>query len=163
MRQPTTFLAVLAALACHPAAHRAEQALAPDSAVEPLVACVRTALADSPNIAEIRLRADHPRTQTVIFRNPPGPGVGGMAVVVAPSRGTPSQFVVEYTLWVGDPAKPFSVDNSGAAAADVASRLLLEVRAQCAPAAPGAPTCSLMPNFGQDGQKTRTGRCSTAI
>ncbi|MFL5607332.1 MAG: hypothetical protein ACJ8AD_12865 [Gemmatimonadaceae bacterium] len=99
----------------------------------------------------------------MIFVNPPGPGVGGMAVVVAPSRGTPSQFVAEYTLWVGDPGKSGNGDNSGGAVADAASRLLLEASTRCAPAATGAPMCSLMPMFGQDGQKTRTGRCSIGI
>jgi hypothetical protein len=48
-----------------------------------------------------------------------------MAVVVAPSRGTPSRFVAEYTLWIGDPGKSANGDNSGAAVADAASRLLL--------------------------------------
>src|SRR4051812_8738066 len=135
MRQPTAVLAVLAAVACHPAAHNAEHAVAPDSAVEPVVACVRSALGASPNIAEIRPSDDHPRTASVIFVNPPGPGVGGMAVVVAPSRGTPSQFVAEYTLWVGDPGKSGNGDNSGGAVADAASRLLLEASTRCAPAA----------------------------
>ena len=163
MRLPATLFALLAALACHPAAQRVAQAPVPDSASDALVACVHSALEGSSNVAEVRLANGRPRTQYVTFMVAPGPGVSAMAVVVAPIHGTPSQFVAEYTLWIGDPKRPGITDQSGAAAAEAGMRLLLDARAQCAPAAPGAPSCSLMPMYGQDGQKTRTGRCSIAI
>jgi len=160
--RPATFLALLAALACHPA-QRAEQALSPVSAPDAMVACVHSALEGSPNVAEVQFAKDRPRTQYVRFLNPPGQGVGGMALVVAPSRGSPRQLVAEYTLWIGDPNMPGTSDQSGAAVAEAGTRLLLQARDQCAPAAPGMPSCSLMPAFGQDGQKTRTGRCSIGV
>ena len=163
MRAHATFLALLATLACHPAAPRSDQALAPDSAPDAMVACVHGALEGSTNVAGVRFANGRPRTQYVTFVIPPGPGVGTMAVVVAPGRGKPSQFVAEYTFWIGDLNKPSTGDPSGAAAAEAGTRLLQAAKTECAPSAPGEPSCSLMPAFGPEGQKTRTGRCSIGI
>jgi hypothetical protein len=167
MRHPIPYLAAAAALACHPGArHRAGQALAPDSAVEPMVACVRTALEDSPNVAKVGFKSESPRTQYITFVNPPGVLLGGMTLIVAPSRGTPSQLVVEYTLWretQGKPGIPTLTDLNAPAVSEAGARLLRDVRDQCAPTAPGAAECSTMPDIGGNENHARSGRCSIGI
>jgi hypothetical protein len=161
MRHPVAFLAILAPLACHPAAHNTRQALPPDAAVEPIVACVRSALADAPNVKAASFRKDYPRTIYVSFLNPPDPTVGGMALVVAPTSGTPRQFVVEYTLWTGrrgTPGVPNLARSNAPAVEAMGAQLLGVARDQCAPTAAGAPACS-MSNFNE----RLTGRCSLGI
>ena len=128
-----------------------------------MVACVHRALEGSSNVAELRFAKDNPRTQYVRFVIPPAAGVGGMALVVMQSRGITRQLALEYSLWIGDDKNLGNSDYSGAGAAEMAMRLLLEAKAQCAPTVGGAPSCSLMPAFGQEGQKTRTGRCSIGV
>ena len=161
MRRPFASVAILAALACHPAAHGAGEALASDAAVEPLVACVRSALADSPNVAEARYAKNHPRTVWAKLSNPPDPQVGAMALVVAPMRGTPRQFVVEYSLWTGTLMKP-GVPNlaklNAPAVETTGAQLLSEVRNRCVPTAAGAPAGSVS-TFGEK----ISGRCSVGI
>jgi len=161
MRHPIAFLAILAALACHPAAPSAMQEFPPESTVEPLVACVRSALADSPTVAEASVKRDHPRTVYARFVNPPDPTVGGMELVVVPIRGTPTQVAVEYTLWTGTLYKPgvpnLSKLNAPAVEA-TGAQLLRDVRDRCAPTAAGAPACSLSTL-----NEKITGRCSVGI
>jgi hypothetical protein len=161
MRHPVASLVILPAIACHPVAHSARQPLAPDSAVEPIVACVRSALADAPNVKEARFKKDYPRTVYVIFLNPPDPQAGGMELVVAPTSGTPSQFVVAYTLWTGNLTKPGVPNLAKLNAPSVeatAAQLLRAAHNQCAPTAAGQPACS-MSNF----DERITGRCSVGI
>ena len=161
MRHTVALLPILAALACHRPAHGARQAVAPDSAGDPLVACIHSALADSPNVAEAGFKKDYPRTLWVRLVNPPDPQIGGMQLVVSPTSGKPKQFVVEYTLWTGTLHKPgvpnLALLNAPAVEA-MAAQLLRGVGNRCAPTAAGAPACS-MSNFGEK----LTGRCSLGI
>jgi hypothetical protein len=161
MRHTAAFLAILSALACHHADPRASQALGTDVADEPMVACMLRSLTDSPNIAKAGFRKDAPRTVYVSFVNPPDPSIGGMALVVVPTRGTPKQFVVEYSLWAGTSNRP-GVPNlarlNAPAVEATGAQLLRTVRSQCAPSAGGEPACT-MSSF----QNRITGRCSLGI
>jgi hypothetical protein len=161
MRHPVAFLAILSALACHPPAHSVSEVLEPDSAVEPLVACVRSALAESPNVREAGFKKDYPRTVWVSFVNPPDQYVSGMELVVAPNSGTPTQIVAEYTLWAGTlhrPGVPNLASFNAPAVAAMGIQLLAGVRNQCAPTKTGAPACSTS-NFNE----RIKGRCSIGI
>jgi hypothetical protein len=161
MRHPVAILAILATLACHRAAPGAGQALAPDSTEEPLVSCAHSALAHSPNVKEAVFKKDYPRTLYVVFVNPPDPSAGAMTLVVAPSRGTPRQLVIEYSLWTGTSHRP-GVQNLAAlnapAVEATGAQLLREVANRCAATATGAPACS-MSTF----HEKLTGRCSIGI
>jgi hypothetical protein len=161
MRRPAAFLAILAALACHPAAQGAGEALPSKADVEPIVACVWSSLADVPNVREVRFVKDYPRTVWVIFWNPPDPQTGGMKLLVAPDKGTPKQFVVEYSLWTGTTQRPGvpNMASLNAPAVEATGSLLLSgVRNRCAPKAAGTPSCS-MSNF----RDRINGRCSIGI
>ena len=146
MRLPVAFLAILAALACHSAAPGAGETL-PVASVEPLVACVQSALASSRMVAKAGIKKDYPRTLYATFVNPPDPYVTGIVLDVAPSRGTPTQFVVEYAMWRGKlykkPGIPNLAELNAPAVQATITQLLNEVAGQCAPSAPGAPSCSM--------------------
>ena len=167
MRRSGLLLPMLAVLACGPTAgHRAQQTLAPaaapDSAQEPLLACVDAVLAGSPYVErQLTKRASaNPRKQYVKLRNPPGPLSTGLGFAVEPARGAPREFVVEYAWpgpWQGTngmkpPPEKRASDIEGQMMADIGAELLRQVRSECAPAAPGEPVCSRV-------AQGRSGRC----
>jgi hypothetical protein len=167
MRRPGLLL-LLSALACGPTAgHRARQTLAPtsepDSAQDPIVACVDAVLDASPIVEQVttaRRRDDHLRTRYVVLRNPPGPRTTSLLFTVVPSSGAPRELVVEYVWpgpWQGQngmqpPPDPKVSEVEGETMADIGAGLLREVRAECAPTAPGQPACSRV-------AQGRGGRC----
>ena len=172
MRRPGLLLPLLAVLACGPtAAHRAGQTLAsteaPDAASDPMFACVEGVLAASPVVDQANRptrRNYRLRTRYVALQNPPSLRTTGVTFVVLPSRGAARELVVEYA-WPGplqgrsgmQPAADPNVSNAeGEALADVGAGLLREVRAQCAPEAPGQPACSRV-------AEGRLGRCVLGI
>lgn len=161
MRLPPACLAILASLACHPAAHAAGEALPSKADVEPIVACAWSALADVPNVAEVRFVKDHPRRVWAKFLNPPDPQIEGMQLVVAPTTGKPTQFVVEYTLWTATTNRP-GVPNPARLNAPMVEatgmQLLSGVRNRCAPTAGGTPSCST-----SNLRDKLSGRCSIGI
>ena len=167
MRRPTLLIPLLAALACGPsAAPRAQQTLAPlaeaDSVAGPMVACMDAVLAGSPLIERIRTspRNDLPRSRGVELRNPPSPRSKGLGFTINPARGTPRELVVGYAwpgTWQGTngmqpPPDQHVSDTEGAMMTDIATTLLRDVRAQCAPTANGEPACTRV-------NQGRTGRC----
>ena len=166
MRRSGLLLPMLAALACGSTpGHRAQQTLAPaapDSAQEPLLACVDAVLAGSPYVErQLTKRASaNPRKRYVILRNPPSPRSTGLGFAVEPLRGVPREFVVEYAWpgpWQGTsgmkpPPDQRTSDIEGQMMADIGAELLRQVRSECAPAAPGEPVCSRV-------AQGRSGRC----
>lgn len=163
MHRPGLLLLLLAALACGPTGgHRAQQPIAATSAPEPMMACVDDVLANSAHVERISttLRDDYPRSRNFTLRNPPSPRVAGMGFVVTPSQGAPREFVVGF-VWPGpwqgrngmqSPPDRQVLDGEGEMLADIGARLLREVRAQCAPTAPGTPVCTRV-------REGRGGRC----
>jgi hypothetical protein len=127
-----------------------------------MVACVDAVLATSPVVARVTSsrRSNDPRTRYVVLQNSPSLRTTGLTFAVVTSRGAARDLVVEYAWpgrWQGtggmQPAPDLKLsEDEGGALADVGAGLLREVRAQCAPAAPGQPVCSRV----ADG---RTGRC----
>jgi len=171
MRRSWPVLSLFAALACgHTAGHSAQQELAPLAAVDslagPLVACMDNVLAHSTLVERIRPdgRRVHPRSRGVELRNPPSLRLRGLGFAVNPERGTPRELAVEYVwpgTWVGaggmqPPPDARSAELEGVMMTDIATALLSDVRAQCAPTAPGEPACSRV-------SQGRTGRCSIGL
>lgn len=126
------------------------------------MACVRDALAESPNAKEVWVVKDSPRTVVVRLANAPDPQAGAMALVVAPNRGTPRQFVIEYTLWTGSLHRGAGVPNLArlnAPAVEATDALFLRAaRNRCAPNAGGEPACSK-----SELNERINGRCSLGI
>jgi len=167
MRRPGLLLSLLTALACSPGpGHGAQRDLAPlsaaDSAAGPVVACMDAVLANSPLIERVKTspRRDLPRSRYAELRNPPGPLSKGLGFAVNPASGTPRELVVGYAWpgpWQGrngmqpPPDRQVS-DIEGETMTDIATALLREVRAQCAPTTPGEPACSRV-------DQGRSGRC----
>ena len=167
MRRPILLIPLLATLACAPgAAQRAQQTLAPlvvaDSVAGPMVACMDRVLARSPAIERISTspRKDLPRSRYAELRNPPSPRSKGVGFEIKPAHGAPRELVVGYA-WPGNwqgangmqPATDQQAsDTEGEMVTDLATRLLREVRAQCAPNAYGEPACSRV-------NQGRSGRC----
>jgi len=127
-----------------------------------MVACVDAALGASPLVARVLPASgrDRPRTRRVLLMAPPGPRIQGLTFAVEPPRDAPRQLAVEYT-WPGasgmaPPEEPKLAALEGQAVADIAVRLLREVRARCAPTAAGEPACSMV-------QQSRVGRCTLGV
>jgi hypothetical protein len=140
MRRPA-LLVLVAALACGTAAgQRAAQSLKPaadttKSVEDPLLSCV-----DAVNQNSKRFQ--------------------GVGVSVKGTRGTPRLLIAEVRLgvWSGaygmaPPPDRAVLEGQNQTLMDAAARALREVRAECAPNAPGEPVCVKI----GDG---RTGRCT---
>ena len=157
MRRPTLLIPLLATLACGPsAAQRAQQTLVPlveaDSVAGPMVACMDAVLASSPAIERISTspRKDLPRSRYAELRNPPSSRSKGLGFTIEPAHGAPRALVVSYT-WPGNwqgrngmqpPTDQNVSDAEGEMMRDLATTLLRDVLAQCAPTAYGEPACS---------------------
>ena len=164
MHRVGLLLPLVAALACgRTASHRALESLPAPSDEEPMVACVDAVLTNSPLFerALTKRRVDRPRARGLMLRNPPGAHPTGLGVAITPARGAPREIVVDYAWpgpWQGTgggmkpPADPKVSDVEGAMLADISAGLLSELRAECAPSAPGEPVCSRV-------AQGRTGRC----
>jgi hypothetical protein len=119
-------------------------------------------LASSPLVERVTAsrRPDSPRTRGVRLRNPPGQFTTGLLFSIVPPRGPSRELVVEFAWpgpWQGrhgmkQPPDTKTTEVEGEMLADISVRLLLDVRAACAPNAPGQPVCS---KVAQD----RGGRC----
>lgn len=127
-----------------------------------MLSCVDAVLDESPLVERIvgARRDSLPRAGGWLrLRNPPGPRSTGIGFYVRTERGTPREFVVNY-IWPaprvllsaqsGALPDPRVADMEGEMLTDIGMRLLEDVRAQCAPNAPGAPACSRV-NQGRGG------------
>jgi hypothetical protein len=166
MRRPSLLLPLLSVLACaHTVGRPPQQTLAPtsarDAADDLIVSCADAVLASSPLVERVVRsgRADSPRTRGVRLRNPPGQCPTGLLFSIVPSRGPARELVFEYVSPSGGspggmkpPTDPKTREVEGEMLADISVRLLLDVRGECAPNAPGQPMCS---RVAQD----RGGRC----
>jgi hypothetical protein len=127
-----------------------------------MVACVDAVLTNSPLVERITAARGgaFPRARYIVLRNPPSPRTTSLRFAVEPSRGAPRELVVEYAWpgpWQGNngmkpPPDRKTSEIEGEMLTDISAGLLREVRAQCAPAAPGEPACSRV-------AQGRTGRC----
>ncbi len=127
-----------------------------------MMACVDAVLAGSPLVERVTSRRvdKYRRSRYLVLRNPPGPRSTGLAFAVEPERGTPRELVVEFAWpgrWQGvggmqPPPDPKASDIEGETLRDIAAGFLRDVRAHCAPTAPGEPACSRI-------AQGRSGRC----
>ena len=169
-RRPALLLVLVAALACGKSAGQREpqtvsSVSAPDSAQRSLMACVDVVLDASSQVERISTsrRSGIPLTRYVALTNPPSERSRGLLFTVLSSRGASREVVVAYDWpgpWQGTGGMkpqpdPKDLDIEGAMLADISSRLLREVRAECAPSAPGEPACSRV-------AQGRGGRCVLA-
>jgi hypothetical protein len=123
-----------------------------------VLACVDTALATSSLVERIATtrKGDEPGSRYVVLRNPPGPRSTGMRFTVAPR-----ELVVEFAwpgAWQGrNGMQPLqdskASDLEGEGLTTIGTRLLLVVRAACAPEAAGQPACTRV-------AQGRGGRCA---
>ena len=171
MRRPGLLVPFLCTVACSPAAgHHAQQTIAgnstPVSEQELIVGCVDAVLANSPLVKRVTTprSGDNPRARGIVLRNPPSPRTTGLGFAIVPAHGAPRQLVVEFSWpgrWQGEggmkppPQDPQASAIEGETLRDVAATLLRDMHAQCAPAAPGEPTCTRV----AQGQR---GRCVLA-
>jgi hypothetical protein len=127
-----------------------------DSVSLPVLACVDTALATSSLVERVAAtrQGDPPGSRYVVLRNPPGPRSAGMRFTVAPR-----ELVVEFVWpsWVRrhgmQPLQDSQEsDLEGEGLTTIGTRLLLVVRAACAPDAAGQPSCARV-------AQGRGGRC----
>jgi hypothetical protein len=129
----------------------------PDSAPLPDLACVDTALATSSLVERVAAarQGDPPSSRYVVLRNPPGPRSAGMRFTAEPR-----ELVVEF-VWPGpwqgrNGMQPLqdskASDMEGEGLTTIGTRLLLVVRARCAPTAAGQPVCARV-------AQGRGGRC----
>ena len=164
MRRPAMLLPLLvAALACRPTAHRGDETLSSatvvDSSQPPVVACMQAVLAASPMVERFLSRQlDNPRARYVVLRNPPSDRATGVGFAIEPKHGTPRQLVLSFPWprpWRGSgmvaPMDPKITDMEGEALTDMGSSLAREIRAQCAPMAPGELACTRV----EDGRRQR--------
>lgn len=158
MRRPDLILPLLSVLACAPTAgHRTQGTMAPASTTdsvmqERMVGCMNAVLNGSSFVDQVAASRPPrvPRKRYLTLRDPPGPHTKGLTFNVLPSSGAPRELVVEY-YWPGrqqeipgmqPPPDPKVTDGEGEALADIGTRLLREVKAQCAPTVPGEPVCA---------------------
>ena len=169
MRRPISpRLLLIVALACRPSAHGNDQpfssAVVVDSTQPPVVACTDAVLAASPMVERLySRRLDNPRARYVVLRNPPSERGPGLGFAIEPKRGTPRQLVLSFPWprpWRGSgmvtPIDPKIADMEGEALTDMGSSLLRDIRAQCAPMAPGEISCSRV-------EQGRSQRCVLGI
>ena len=167
MRRSGLLLFLLAALACGRSTGQGvgqqpvTLASVADSASRLDLACVDTALSTSSYVERLGItrQGDPPGSRYVMLRNPPGPRSGGMRF-----SAEPRQLVVEFTWpgpWQGrNGMQPVpdaqASEMEGEGLTSIGSRLLLVVRAACAPDATGQPVCSRV-------AQGRSGRCVLGI
>ena len=107
-------------------------------------------LAASPMVERLySRRLDGSRARYVALRNPPSERAPGLGFAIEPKSGTPRQLVLSFPWprpWRGSgmvtPIDPKISDMEGEALTDMGSSLVREIRAQCAPMAPGELSCS---------------------
>jgi hypothetical protein len=165
MRRSVAFLALLAALACTPAAgHPDSEAPTPGIAASPIERCVDNALAASPvvdqSFASRRqwgANRKWVRVRYVRMVNPPGPRIQGLTLAVESPNGTPRTFALEYFSpgrgGMQPTYDPQVADLERQAVGEIAAQLLRELRVLCLPSAVPQPTCSMV-NQGTVGRCT---------
>jgi hypothetical protein len=154
MRRPGLLLPILAALAC---GRSVPPALAPDAVPLAVLACADTALETSSLVERLvdRHQGDPPGSRSVVLRNPPRARSTGMRFTVEPH-----QLVAEFSWPAPRQARndieaaqnTQASEMEGAGLTSIGIRLLLVVRAACAPDATGQPACTIV-------AQGRGGRC----
>jgi hypothetical protein len=157
MRRPALFvLFVSAVLACRRTpGHRVGQTVspdvAPDSVEDDVAACMESVLIASQVVDRfIPERPENPRARYFELRNPLTERTTGLGIAIRPVSGAPQRIVAQFAWpgpWQGTngmqtPSDPGTSAMVGQAMTEIATRLIRELRAECAPTLPGEPSCS---------------------